>query len=83
MAKRIRDFLGLSKEGEKWKEEHRNYYLDDVVENDPRKVCPRCNYREIRSLHTHNVDGIDYECINCKLTFSILYFSNPREEIGH
>jgi len=68
MAKQIRDFLHPKHE---WKEEHRDYYLDDVVENNPAKICPRCNYADLEVLHTHNVDGTDYRCRNCDLTYTI------------
>jgi len=58
MAKQIKDFLGLGKnlEIEDWKKEKRTYFLDDVVENNPTKIYPRCNYRNLEILKTHNVD---------------------------
>lgn len=71
MAKQIKDFLYPK---EKWEKEHRDYFLDDVVENDPTKVCPRCSYRDIKILHTHNIDGTDYECRTCKLSYTIFDF---------
>lgn len=79
MAKQIKDFISPK---EKWKPEHRDYYLDDVVENDPTKVCPRCNYRDLKVLHTHNVDGIDYGCRTCKLSYTIFDFEKG-EDVGH
>ena len=79
MAKQIKDFIFPK---EKWEKEHRDYFLDDVVENDPRKVCPRCNYMDIEILHTHNVEGIDYGCRICKLTYTIWHFEKG-EDVGH
>lgn len=76
MAKQIKDFLLPEK---KWKREHRDYFLDDIVENDPTKICPRCNYRELKRLHSHNLDGEDYECRNCKLTYTLWYFNKDEE----
>jgi len=75
MVREIRDFLGIKKQSSKQKiqEGQITYYLDDKLEEDPRKSCPKCSSTEITSLHTHNVDGVDYKCNDCKLRYEIIY----------
>jgi len=83
MKKTLGEFLGCPQGNkDQWPKEQRTYYLDDVLENDPTKFCPRCDSRTVRSQHTHNLDGIDYECYTCKLRYE-LHYSTKDEEMVH
>ena len=62
----------------KWKKEYRQYFQEDVLDHDPRKTCPRCEEKTVRSVNKHCIDGRDYKCDNCGLDYSIMDFT--REE---
>lgn len=74
MAKTIGEYLGKAGFGKKYPEENRSYFLDDKLEENPTRICPRCSFGGVERLHTHNVDGIDYECKSCGLRYEICYF---------
>ena len=74
-AKQIRSFLKMDKKEEfKERPKHRYFFLDDILDNDLSIVCPNCESGQVRSLHTHNVDGHDYECNRCRLTYSVMLY---------
>ena len=87
MGKRIMDYSNKSKHKDfinrllgpkKWKPENRVYYQEDVLDHDPRKICPRCEEKTVESVNKHCLDGSDYECTNCELNYIIMEFT--REE---
>jgi len=65
--KTLAEFLDEKKER---KQVHRDYYPKDLFEHDPRKYCPDC-LGTAKALQTHNVDGYDFECVNCKLNYTL------------
>lgn len=65
--KTLQEFLEAGKEK---KPAHKDYYPKDLFEHDPREHCPDCSER-VRALHTHNVEGYDFECTNCKLNYTL------------
>jgi hypothetical protein len=81
MAKTLRDYVGYWDGNKQEKFAHRDYFLEDVFEEDPRRFCPNCHSNQTNSLHTHNVDGYDYKCDQCESTYSLMLFTR-KEEVG-
>ena len=86
MGKRISDYDEMRHDSfidsylgpEKWLKEERIYYQEDVLDHDPREICPRCEEETVKSVNKHCIDGSDYECTNCNLSYIIMDFT--REE---
>jgi len=72
MKKTIREFREEAKPRKR--PQHRQFFLNDLVERDPGKYCPNCASDQILVLHTHNVDGIDYKCGDCDQPYTIYEF---------
>jgi len=72
MAKQIRAFLRLDKNGKEFQPRNRVFYLDDVLEKDPRFNCPECGSKEIERFHPSE-DSSNYGCKDCKLSYEIVH----------
>ena len=85
MKKTIKELMGLDIKKNEMKKEipkHKSFFLDDLLDHDPTKICPECESSQIITLHTHNLDGHDYECKNCKFTYEVVLY-NRGDDIYH
>lgn len=73
-TKTLNEYLDLRKG--KAKVEHREYCLTDSFEKDPNYFCPKCGSNKLRGLHTHNCEGLDFECRNCKLNYTLWLYTD-------
>jgi len=69
MAKTIAEYFERE---DKKKPEHKTFYLDDVLDKNPREYCPNCESHQVKSLHTHNPDGYDFKCEKCQSAYTIM-----------
>lgn len=67
--KTLREFLRI--EEVKKPKEHLNFFLYSSFKNNPTDFCPSCESTEVRRLHTHNPDGMDFECYACRQTYTL------------
>ncbi len=81
MKRTVAEHIGLNNEKEK-KQECRTYFLDDLLEQDPRNICPGCESSKIRSLHMHDPDAYHYKCSDCNLQYE-LYLYTKKEAGAH
>lgn len=81
MSKQLKEFLALGECGEP-RPKQKDFYLDSLFEQDPTRYCPECSSREIRSLHTHNLDGKDYSCTKCNFRYTLWLFNEGEDNIG-
>jgi hypothetical protein len=71
MEKTLREFLEEKKTNKK---ERKEYCLNDYFKKDPNQYCPDC-FGKVRVLHTHNLEGLDFECYDCKLNYTLWLYA--------
>jgi len=54
---------------------HETFFLDDLLSHDPTKICPECESSQIVQQRTHNMDGMDYRCGDCGMTYEIVLYN--------
>lgn len=72
MTKTLNEYLETKKPA---KPEHREYCLNDSFEKDPNDYCPKCGSTKLAGLHTHNLEGLDFECKDCKLNYTLWFYA--------
>ncbi len=51
-----------------------HFFLEDKFENNPSEYCPNCDSHRVKCIHSHNVDGYDYQCEECGMSYGLYYY---------
>ena len=71
MKKTLQEFI---EEKKPKKPVYKEYCLNDFFEKDPNEYCPDC-FGRVSVMHTHNLDGVDLECTECKMKYTLWFYA--------
>jgi len=79
MAKLISEFLNFNN---KKNENHRKtFFLDDILDNDPSKICPECDSSKVVMLTgLHDPDAYHYKCNKCGQEYKIILYKRAEAD---
>jgi hypothetical protein len=82
MAKTIREFFNPTGEQVSPKAGKTGiYYLDDLLDDDPRKICPNCDSVKIAGGPIPHGGGIlQYDCKKCGYHYEICPYNRAEED---